>query len=117
MSETDTKYSSFHRNVQKRLLVEQVVPETDKKICEFYSAPFQTEVEAGRRKIETRGGLNFIIGSFLETTTSKRSCRSWKKIVKSLDDGKVQICLFFVCIGETSKHDPKPQIRIQNVKA
>ena len=49
--------------------------------------------------------------------TSKGSCRSWKKIVKSLDDGKVQILsLFLFCFVETSKRDPKPQNAIQNVK-
>ena len=49
--------------------------------------------------------------------TSIGSCRSWKKIVKSLDDGKVQILsVFLFCFVETSKRDPKPQIAIQNVK-
>ena len=48
-------------------------------------------------------------------STRKGNCCSWKKIVKSLDKGKVFQC-FFVCV-EMSKRDPKPRSAIQNVKA
>ena len=55
--------------------------------------------------------------------TSKGSCRSWEKMVKSLDDGKVKICQCFFLVlskhqtqSKSSKRKPKRQSAIQNVK-
>ena len=53
---------------------------------------------------------------FHVTVTVKGAVALGKKIIKSLDDGKVQIfSVFLFCFVETSKCNPKPLSAILNV--